>query len=328
MSTDIEHESGASEELIGMSKEQALEYLGLKTDANDFEIDDKFWQLSKRARGIEDDKEREQKIIDITYAYDVATGKEEARIKALKEREAEPKFLGKTKAEWKNYFGYTWYKYLIVLLIIVCAVLIVKRVVFTPEEDIGMLSVGHFSVDTDIMDARLRDYGFKNPYVVEVDLAVPNDQGQSTNIYASQSSQVLFLSNPEIVVTDEATMLYFFGNLSDMSSYYDELKEELPEETLSKITPIYYSEYEAELNSIEYQKSQGAEEIDYSDLEAASQEKILCGLEIKDTELMTELGYKNLWPKSEATLIFSIGVNGDNKEEAQKFLTTILKEVS
>ena len=328
MANDIEHESGASEELIGMSKEKALEYLGLKPDANDFEIDDKFWQLSKNARGISDDKEREQKIIDITYAYDVATGKEQERIRALREREAEPKYLGKTKGEWKNYFGYTWYKYLIVIFIIVCAVLIVKRIIFTPDEDIGVLSVGHFKVDTDIMDARLRDSGFKNPYVAEVDIAVPNDQGQTSNAYASQSSSVLFLSNPELVVTDEATLLYFYGNMADMAPYYEELKEELPAETLEKITPVYYSEYDAELLSVKYQEDQGAGNIDYSDLEAASQEPVLVGLEIKDEDLMTALGYKNLWPSSDATLIFSFGVKGDNKEEAPKFLTSILREVS
>lgn len=328
MAQDNDNKIKVSDELIGIGKEEALKYLGLEPDASAYDIDEKFWQLSKRSRGIKDDAEREQKMVDLSYVFDVATGKEQARLKALAEREAEPKFLGKTKGEWKNYIGYTWYKYLIVIVALVCLVLIVKRVVFTPDEDIGVLSVGHFAVDTDIMIDRLKEFGFKNPYVADVDLAVPNDQNQTNNAYAETSSSVLFLSNPELVITDEATVCYFYGNMDDMSAYYESLKDQLSDEAYGKITPVYFSEYDSVQLSIEYQEKMEAGNIDYSELDTASKEQKLIGLEIKDPELIKELGYVNKWPKSDATLVFSFGIKGDNKKQAEEYLTSVLKDLS
>lgn len=317
-----------SKELIGMSKEEALKYLELPFDANDYEIDDKFWQLSKRLRTIKDEPERKQKMVDLSYVYDVATGKEEARLKALQEHDAAPKFLGKTKAEWKNYVFYSWYKYLIGVVIIVVAVILVKQIFFTPDEDVAVLSVGHFNVDVEVMEAKLLEAGFEHPYVTCVDLAVSNDQNQTTTSYAESSATVLFLSEPELVVMDEATVFYFYGNLGDMSAYYEDLKLELSDEVLNKITPIYFSEYEAVKLSIDYQEKLGSTEIDYSDLETADRSKVLIGLEIKDKELINKLGYTNLWPESEDTLVFCFGNKGDNMDPSKSFLTSILKEVS
>ena len=328
MAEDKDNKIKVSDELIGIEKDEALKYLGLDSDANDYEIDEKFWQLSKRARVIKDDAEREQKMVDLSYVFDVATGKEQARLKALAEREAEPKFLGKTKGEWKNYIGYTWYKYLIVIVAVVCLFFIVKRVIFTPKEDIAVLSVGHFLVDGDNIEARLLDFGFKHPYVADVDLAVPNDQGQTNNAYAETSSSVLFLSNPEIVVTDEATVYYFYGNMDDMTNYYEALKDQLLDQAYEKITPIYYSEYESVELSIKYQEDMGAGNIDYSELETADRTKKLIGLEVKDPEFIEKMGYTNKWPKSEPTLVFSFGIKGDNKKPAEEYLTSLLKELS
>ena len=63
-----------SPEILQMSREEAVSYLGLKDDANDFAIDEKFWQLSKRYRG-DDTPESEQKLADVSCAYDIACGR-------------------------------------------------------------------------------------------------------------------------------------------------------------------------------------------------------------------------------------------------------------
>lgn len=313
-------------ELIGMSKEDALKFLELPLDANDFAIDEGFWKLSKRTRSIKDEAEREQKMIDISYAYDVATGKEEKRIKALEQRAAEKKYFGKTKGEWGVYFGYTWYRYLIALVAIICIIAIVYRVVFTPDEDIAVLSVGHFEVNVDVMEDRLKNEGMKNPFVNNSNLVVPNDQGEMNGSYADMTSSVLFVAQPDIVVTDEMTVKYFFEQFQDLSIYYEGLEEQIGSEAFSKIEPIYCTEYEAGVLSMEYLESQ-AMDTDRNELLTMSHDRMLIGLMIKDETLIKKLGYFNLWPNSEATLVFGIGAGCDDRAQSERILTSIFSEL-
>ena len=90
-----------------MTKEEALEYLGLPSDANDFYIDEKFWKLSKQYRG-KNDKESEDKLSELSAVYNIACGRRDEALRKADERAKASKFLGKTKDEWKNYFAYSW----------------------------------------------------------------------------------------------------------------------------------------------------------------------------------------------------------------------------
>lgn len=319
--------SKVSPELIGMSKADALKYLELADDAGDYQIDEAFWKLSKNARKIKDDSERDQRIIDITYAYDVATGKEEKRIKALQERAAAKKYFGKTAAEWKVYFGYTWYRYLIVLFIIVCIGMIVYRIAFAPDEDVSVLSIGHFDCDVEVLENRLKDEGMKNPFVNTSNLVVPNDQGEMNGSYADMTSAVLFASEPDIVITDEMTAKYFFDQFEDMSLIYEHLQTNVSPDILSKIEPVYCTEYEALLISVEYLESQHME-ADRDELVSASHDKVLIGLKITDEDLIRKLGFLNLWPESPATLIIGLGTNCRDFNECEEIITSIVNEVT
>lgn len=319
--------SKVTPELIGMSKAEALKYLDLTEDAGDYQIDDAFWKLSKNARKIQSDEEREQRIIDITYAYDVATGKEERRIKALKEREAAKKYFGKTAAEWKVYFGYTWYRYLIVLALLICIGMVVYRMAFTPDDDVSVLSVGHFDCDIEVLENRLKDEGMKNPFVNTSNLVVPNDQGEVNGSYADMTSAVLFASEPDIVITDEMTVKYFFDQFVDLSLIYEHMQTSLDAETLSKIKPVYCSEYESLLISIEYLESQNME-ADREELQNASQQIVLIGFEITDEDLIRKLGFLNLWPDSPATLIIGIGTNCRDFNACEEIITSIASEAT
>lgn len=328
MSDDKNTNSNVSPELIGMSKEEAFKYLELSPDANDFELDDKFWQLSKRIRNIEDQAEMNQKMTDLSYAYDVATGKEEARLKALAEREAAKKYFGRTAEEWKVYFGYTWYKYLIAIVAIIAVGMICYRVFFTPDEDIAVMEVGHFEADAGLMELRLKQEGFKNPYCTCVDYVAPNSEGVQGNMYNEMTATVLFTSNPEVIITDTVSYGYCFGQFADMEYFYEELKNELPVEVFTKITPVYYSEYEAVKLSVEYQENSNTGEVDRSELDTASQEQILIGIKITDQEAMERLGLRSLWKQEPKDMIIGLGTNGDNRTGGETVIRMILSELA
>ena len=95
-----------SSDISSMTREEALEYMGLPANANDFMIDEKFWKLSKNIRG-DNSAEGKQKIADLSAAYDIATGARDERVMKAQQREREKKFLGKTGDEWRTYFSYT-----------------------------------------------------------------------------------------------------------------------------------------------------------------------------------------------------------------------------
>ena len=98
--TGILPEDGASEEIVKMTREEALDYLGLPADADKEAVENRFWQLSKKYRTMRGD-ESEQKMSDLSAAYDIATGNRDIREEAAKARANEKQFLGKTKSEWK-----------------------------------------------------------------------------------------------------------------------------------------------------------------------------------------------------------------------------------
>lgn len=321
-------DSKVSQELIGMSREDALRYLELPENANDYEIEERFWQLSKRSRAIKDDAERIRQMNDLSYVLDVATGREEARLKALADREAAKKYFGKTAEEWKVYFGYTWYKYLLVLIGILVIGALLYRIFFTPDEDISVISVGHYQSDPTLMEVRLKDEGFKNPYCTNVDYVAPNDEGQTGNMYNEMTASVILASNPDIVITDELSYIYQFGQFADMGYFYDELKEELPADKFSKITPVYCSEYDAVEKSIEYQEKSDTGEVDRSDLQTANTEEIMVGLKIEDEALIYDLGFKTLWRDMPEHMIISFGVNGTHRSSAEGVIKGILNELN
>lgn len=319
--------SDNKETRTALSREEACKILGVEEGSDIKVIDDKFWQLSKRARGISDEDERQKRIDELSYAYDVATGKEEARLKAKAEREASPKYLGKTKKEWKNFFFYTWYIYVIIIVAVIFGAYVLKTTVFKPKADLTFLSVGHMTCDFSVTEKILKDNGVNNPTTNFVDLAVPNEQGEKNDSYVEASVSAFFIANPDLMVMDEATIYWFSGYAADMTSYYDSLKGQISDDAYSKIIPVYSSEYEYEEQSLKYQEKMGMS-VDYSELDEASKEVIMVGLMVKDTKFIEDMGYENLWPESEPSLVYSFGKKAAERDKAEEILTSIFRELS
>lgn len=100
----IGHKLEVSSEVLSMTKEEALTYMNLPADCDEERLENRFWQLSKNMR-IENSDESQQKLVDLSAAYDIASGNAMKRKEVMEAREQEPKILGKTKDEWK-----TWLK--------------------------------------------------------------------------------------------------------------------------------------------------------------------------------------------------------------------------
>ncbi len=330
---EIKPEMKPSSSVTSMTKEEAIKYLGLPADANDYAIDEKFWKLSKRYRGMapdyrnEEGLSSEQLLTDLSAAYDIATGACEARQKALEVRASEKKFFRKTAGEWKNYFGYTWLKWLVVIAISICVINIGYHAVFKKGYDTGIISIGHFYADTSVVESYLTtNLGYTNPYINAVDLVVLNDQDQVTDVYAEETASTLFLSVPDVIVTDDATLKYYYDECVDLSDFYEELRATLPAEVFGKITPIYCSESEYHKLTADYLEAMNMDSDPDDENATYSETSVLIGLEINDPDVINALGYENKWPSYEPSLVFSIYTGCNSQDNAKKIITSILSD--
>ena len=327
--TAIKSQGGdeVSSEVSNMTKAEALEYMGLPLNANDFAIDEKFWVLSKNLRS-DSSPEGRKKLNTLSAVYDIATGRRDERVMKEEQREQEKKFLGKTGDEWRTYFSYTWYKYVIGIILIFLAGNLIHTIVTRPGYDSGIISIGHFSNESDYMERFLTTrLGFENPMIGVVDMVVPNDQDQSPSAYADQSAATLILSCPNVIVYDEATMPYYFSNLSDLSSLYSLLRDNLTAEQLQKIEPVFMSEREARHILDDYERQFGAELAVDDNLQMYDDTSVLVGLKITDPDAIRSLGYENLWPEYDASLVFTIYSQSMDFSDSEFIIMELLKSV-
>ena len=313
----------ASEEVSGMTKAQALEYMGLKPDANDFLIDEKYWQLSKRYRSEEGDNG--QKLADLTAAYDIATGRRDSREEALKIRENSKKFLGKTGAEWKNHFAYTWYLYILGIVLIIAGCNLFYNIFIKPRYDCGIVSIGHFDITDDTyFDTILTDrLDFDNPYISYVNVVVPNDQGETGTAYEDQSATTALLTRPNIIVTDSHTAPYYYDQLVDLSDLYIRLAGILSASDYAKITPVYCSENQFHHLSDNYVEGLFIGEEGDSDENNYSTKQVMIGLMIEEADIIEQMGYDTLWDDA-PNLVFCIYNDSRSYSDSVDILVEIL----
>ena len=290
------------EQLDNMTKKQALEYLGLDSDANDFAIDEKFWQLSKRYRGSKD-PDSEEKLSELSAVYNIATGKRDEDARKKEVREQSSKLLGKTGAEWKNYFAYSWFKILVIIVVALVGCSIIYNVIFKGRNDLSVVCFGHFSVDSGLMEERMTSDDIKSPYVSAIDVVVPNDQGQTRNAYADQSLSAVLSTYPNVLITDSMTYEYYFGNYMDLTELYRNLKLILSEERLAALEPVYLNERDAYVATKDQVEDDSTESRDISSM---STEPVLVGIRINDKAAMDYLGITDLWPDTDPGIILSI----------------------
>ncbi len=319
----------ASPEVLAMTKADAIAYLGLPAHSNDFAIDDKFWKLTKNLRG-DNSLEARQKIADLSAAYDIATGKRDERVQKEEIRNNELKIFGKTGEEWRTYFSYTWYMFLIGAILLFVAGNLAYDAFIKPRTDASVIAIGHFSNDSAYMEDFLTiQMGYQNPTFTTIDIVVPNAQGQMQNAYANQSASTLMLSSPNVLIFDGPTASYYYSEVLDMSSIYELCRESLTPTQFNKIRPVFISERDAMRIIAEYEETYGAEMNSASevDLSQFDDTLVMIGLEITDVEVMEQLGFATGWPEGEPSLIFSVYYQTMDYHNSENILINLFRQV-
>ncbi|MCQ2516803.1 MAG: hypothetical protein MJ094_08070 [Saccharofermentans sp.] len=319
----------ASPEILAMTKADAIAYLGLPAHANDYAVDDKFWKLTKNLRG-DNSPEGRQKIADLSAAYDIATGKRDERVKKEEIRNNELKIFGKTGEEWRTYFSYTWYMYLIGLVLIFVAGNLAYDAFIKPRVDSSVIALGHFSNDSSYMEDFLTiQMGFQNPTFTTIDIVVPNDQGQMQNAYASQSASTLMLSCPNVLIFDKQTASYYYSAVLDMSPIYELCRDSLTPTQFAKLRPVFLSERDAMEIIAEYEETYGAEMNSASevDLSQFDDTLVMIGIEIDDPEVIDSLGFDSGWPVGDPSLVFSVYYQTMDYHESENIIINLFRQV-
>ena len=129
-----------------MTREQALGYMGLGSDADIKEIDDRFWQMSKKYRG-KDDPESVAMEEEISAVYDIASGRRDVRVREEKQRESEPKYFGRYKSDWQTIIHYNWKNWLLGAVVGISIIVILVGYFMNAKNDCSVLVFGHMYLD-------------------------------------------------------------------------------------------------------------------------------------------------------------------------------------
>ncbi len=322
IASPMKETDGGKSGVSNMTREQALEYMGLGTEADIKEIDDRFWQMSKLYRG-KDDPESLKMEDEIAEVYDIASGRRDARIKEQQRRETEPKYFGRYKSEWQNIIQYNWTSWLLAAIVIVSATLVIISVVNNNRTDCSVVVFGHMELDNTYIKEALLEDGLQGPYVGCADVVVPNDEDQVTNQYGSALFDAMLYTEPCVLIADQETYPFYYSVYKDLTPLSDQIMAGLSDEAKAGIVPVYLSDQDSAVYQnilIEYNE-EGSDPLDPS---IFSDVPILIGYEITDPEITKKLGVSCYWMDGETTLVIGQYKNVNKPDMTVRVITTII----
>lgn len=306
-----------------MTREEALEYMGLSADADIKEIDDRFWQMSKKYRGKEDPESR-KKDDEISAIYDIASGRRDRRILDEQMYDSGPKYFGRSKKQWEDIIRYNWKTWLFAAVIVVSAIIVITAVATNTKSDCSVIVFGHLNFDNTFIFKTLEAQGIKSPYVSSADFVVPNDEDIARVEYGNEIFNAQFYTDPDVLISDERSYFYYFTVFKDLSPLYDRILESLTEEAKAGIRPIYMSQREA----VEYQnriyEENNVMDAEINDPALFPDDKILIGIEITDPAIAKKLGVDSLWRSRETTLVIGQCSNSKNDDQTVLVIVSII----
>ena len=306
----------SEQEPIEMSRAEALAILGLPETANAYAVDNRFWQLTKRYRA----EKNEEELRRVTDAYDIASGRAARRTAEEKEILISRKFLGKTSKQWKVYWYYTWWKYLLTAVLVTVILLLGYQILFKKDYDIKIVSLGHFATDSTVLENFSKEkMGYVNPYVVSADVVTSNTEGQNNaSVYGATAASAYLTINPNLMFFDEETMPYYLTYLVNLDDYYEDLKQALPTSLYEKIEPVRASMKDYYLLT--------AEDGETPTYTAEDEVEHIYGLRITDPKIYQALGYISQWSDGRESLVFSINSSSKQISASEDFLLALIKD--
>ncbi len=310
-------------DLSGMTREEALEYMGLGADADIKEIDDRFWQMSKHYRG-KDDPESVRKEDEISLVYDIASGRRDRRVNEKIRHESEPMYFGRYKSDWINIIHYNWKNFLLGIVVVISAIVVIVAVATNTRSDCSVVFFGHMYLDDTVIREALMAEGIKGPYIGMADLVVPNDQDIPPQEYGNETFNAMFYTNPDVLVSDKESYCYYFSTFKDIGPLYDRIMEGLTDEAKAGVIPVYMTEQEAVEYTNKLNLANGVADGEILDPSGFSGEPVLIGIEIPDEDICSGLGIEAKWKSRKTALVFGQCVNSKNDDQAVKVITAII----
>ena len=188
-------------DLSKMTREEALAYMGLPADADIKEIEDRFWQMSKKYRG-KDDEEAKKLEDEIASVYEIANGSRDRKLEEEKAKESEPKIFGKTKSEWSNFWEYSWKGIALGIVVVVFVGYVLYSVFSSTRSAYSIIVFGHMNFDDTFIRQSMEEKGIK-PYIGWADIVVPNDEGFTYSEAENTKFNAMFYTEPCVLISDK-----------------------------------------------------------------------------------------------------------------------------
>ena len=315
----------AAEKFKDMTREEALKYMGLNENADIKEIDDRFWQMSKKYRG-KDDPESLKMEDEISAVYDVASGRREVKAQEDYVRNNEPKYFGRYKSDWQNIIHYNWKSWLLAAVVIISGLAVIISYLSTMKSDCSVLVFGHMYLDNSQMREALEAEGYHNPYVGIADIVVPNDENIGLDQTGNEAFNAQFYTNPDILVSDEKSYPYYFNVFKDMAPIYDQVMAGLSDKAKAGVRPVYMSQREYVRHMNDYYAITGLDNDEMRNPADYPDDQVLIGIEITDRDLITKYGVEAKWKSRQTTFIFGQCVNSTDDAKTVKMMTALINK--
>ena len=305
---------------------EVIENTGIETlskDADIKEIDDRFWQMSKKFRG-KDDPESKAMEDERSAVDDIASGRREVRVKEEEQRQNEPKYFGRYASDWKNIIHYNWKNWLLGGAVGISIIVILVGYLLNSNYECSVLVFGHMYLDNTYMREALEEQGLKKPYVGLADVVVPNDENIPLDEIGNESFNAQFYTNPDVLISDSKAYLYYFNVFKDIGPLYDQIMAGLSDEAKAGVKPIYMSERESVRYKNDMYLEYGLGDEDIKNPAEFSDDPVLIGFEITDQDVVTNFGIEAKWKSRQTTLMVGQCINSTNNEQTVKMITAII----
>ncbi len=321
--SDESPETAEEDGFASMTRDEALKYMGLEKDADVKEIEDRFWQMSKKYRG-KDDPESKKMEDEISAIYDIASGRRDRRLEEEKREASESKVFGYSKTWWKNFFHYNWKNIILGIVLAVSVTLVAIGIVKGSGTDCSVVVYGNMFFDNTTMREALMANGLKKPYVGFADLVVPNNEGFAQVEYGTETLNALFYTNPDVMISDSRSYPYFFMTYKDLTPLYDRIMAGLSEEAKAGVKPVYMSERDSVICQNEQLMKTGLGDEELADPSMYPNDPIMIGIEVTDPALAAKLGADPKWKSHETTFVYGWCTNSKDEEQTILIITTLI----
>ena len=294
-----------------ITKNEALEILGLNERSMASDIETRYAMLVKRYRA----EQNNEKLEEISLAYNIVKGiyvepePEDPRMKEI--------IFGKSRSQWRNTWLYGKYKFLGLALGAGLLIYFIITVITNKPADFKLAAVGEFFIpDTQIAENYVID-SFEEINTAQIATAFLSEDFPDQNAaYAQKAMILLTVSGEDVIIVDRDIFERYasMGAFVQLNDLFDEISGYENVEQLGILPAV--SEYEDGSNDNE---SNDNESKDNESKDNESQEMIF-GIDVSDSQLLSAIGING------RSQIITISIKSEKKELAADFIRKLFTD--